>query len=108
MAKNVNQTELVTEKVVGKYELVFDAPRMRGRGKVSVTSFGPTETHTMILNNQTIGTFVNRIGAHQDEGETYYGKGVLGKGNLLAGALAMQLAKARLKFLSARRKKRGK
>jgi len=108
MAKNVDQTEMVTEKVIGKYELVFDAPRMKGCGKVSVTSFGPTETHTMIFNNQTIGTFVNRIGAHQDQGETYYGKDVLGKGNLLAGALALQLTKARLKFLAARRKRRGK
>src|SRR5271170_2434912 len=108
MANPVNQREPLTEKVIGKYELVLDAPRMRGRGKVSVTSFGPTETHTMIFNNQTIGTFVNRIGAHQDEGETYYGKGILGKGNLLAGVLAMQLAKGRLKFLAVRRKRRGK
>jgi hypothetical protein len=108
MANKVNQSEPLTEKVVGKYELVFDSPKLKGGGKVHVTSFGPTETHSMVVNHQTIGTFVNGIGEPQDKGKTYYGKDTLGKGNLLAGVLALHLFKVRLKTLAARRKQRGK
>jgi len=108
MANNINQCEALNEKVIGKYELVFDSPRLKGRGKVSVTSFGPNETHSLVFNNQTIGTFVNRIGEHPDQGKTYHARDTLGKGNLLAGVLVLHLVKARLKVLAARRKRRGK
>jgi|SRR5580658_3386137 hypothetical protein len=108
MANIVNQRQPLTEKVVGAYEIVYDSPKLKGRGKVTVTSFGPNETHSMVFNNATVGTFVHRTGGPQDEGETYYGKGVLGKGNLLPGALALHLVKVRLKMLAARRKRLGK
>jgi hypothetical protein len=108
MSDKVNQTKLLTEKIIGRYELVLDAPRLKGRGKVTVTTFGANETHSMVFNNETIGTFVNRRGVSQDEGWTYYGQDTLGRGNLLAGVLALQLMKVRLKVLAARRKRRAK
>ena len=108
MANKVNQPELLSQKAIGKYELVFDSPRLKGCGKVNVTAFGPNETHSMVINNQTVATFVNRIGGPQNEGKTYHGKDTLGRGNLLAGALALYLVKARLKTLARRRKRIGK
>jgi hypothetical protein len=108
MANAINQREPLTEKVIGTYELVYASPKIKGHGKVIVTSFGPNETHSLIFNNLTIGTFVNRSGAPQDEGKTYHEKDTLGKGNLLAGAFVLHLLKrmARRKALAARRKLR--
>jgi len=106
MAKNTHESKPLTEKVIGEYELVYGSPKIKGHGKVYVTSFGPTETHSLVFNNVTIGTFVNGIGEPQNLGKTYYEKVTLGKGNLLAGALVLHLLKrmARRKLLAARKK----
>jgi hypothetical protein len=110
MANNTNQSKPLTEKVVRKYEIVYDSPKIKGCGEVHVTSFGPNETHSLFFKNQTVGAFVNRIGEPESQGKTYFGEDILGKGNLLPGAFVLFLLKrtAQRKARAARRKMLGK